>query len=270
MSTYKQIQYLYKLINDTKKIIIIILILVNTLGYIYYKNMKTEYQADIIVTAIPNNTKTQAVDIFNIYESYFRDPNNLEEWIKLQKNSNTDVQINKKEILGYEIDEGKLITYNKIFFRNAVTLQRSIYLTIPGENKTELKNIFLYSKYIADLLNELDFTFDTSDEITKKLKVILESLKINYNFDLSESDNEGNNEKLFLFLKSLKDQIKILDTNEDLINKYKLPVVKVSPPKFVYSKSANPYKILFSTLVLSIILIIISLIHRDFKNSRRK
>ena len=35
-----------------------------------------------------NNTNTQSVDIFNIYESYFRDQRNLEEWIKLQKFNN--------------------------------------------------------------------------------------------------------------------------------------------------------------------------------------
>lgn len=272
MSTYKQITYLLKLLDNSKKTIIIILILVNSLGYLYYKNLKKEYQADIIITAMPASITIQAVDIFNIFESYFRDPNNLESWLKLQSFNNSNIQINKNEILGYEIIDGELITYNKITFRNAVTLQRSIYLTVPGENKTQLKNIFLYSKFIADLLNEIDFNYDTSDEITKKLKVILESLKINYNFDLSANDNEVNNEKFFLFLRSLKDQIKILDTGEQMITNKNdnLPVVKVSPPKFIYTKSANPYKILFSTFLISLILIIVSLVHRDFKNSKRK
>jgi hypothetical protein len=272
MTTYKQLSYLLKLINKTKKIIIVLLILVNSLSYIYYKNLKKEYQADIVITAMPNNTNTQSVDIFNIYESYFRDQRNLEEWIKLQKFNNLEVQIDKKEILGYEIYEGELITYNKIFFRNAVTMKRSIYLTVPGEDKLKLKNTFLYSKYIANLLNELDFMDEASEEITKKLKVILESLKINYDFDLSANDSQSNNEKLFLFLESLKDQIKILDMSEKLILKEndKLPIVKVSPPNSVYTKSANPYKIFFLTEVLCIILIVISLIYNDFKYSRRK
>jgi len=74
MNIYKQINHILNLINNTKKIILLILIVVNGLGLVYYKNLNKTYFADIMVTAIPNEFSPNAVDVFSIYESYFRDP----------------------------------------------------------------------------------------------------------------------------------------------------------------------------------------------------
>ena len=266
MSIYKDISYLLKLFNDSKKIIIIILFLVNSLGYLYYKNLKKEYQADIIVTAIPSAKGNMlAVDIFSIFEQYFRDPNNLESWLKLQKFDNMNNQINKNYIVGYQVLDESLKIYNEITFRNAVTLQRSIYITVPADNKTQLKNLFLYSRYIADLLNNLTLFENDNSEI------LLENLKLKY-FQLYNDGDQVNLDKLPDFLRSLQNvfSIKQSDSVMQLNNNKKTPLVKVSPPKSIYTESTNLNKILFSTVLLSIILIIISLVYSDFKNSRRK
>jgi hypothetical protein len=250
------------------------LILVNGLGLIYNKNLKKTYFADIIVTAIPNEFKPNAVDVFTIYENYFRDPKNLENWIKLQKeqNGNKDVLINKNEILGYQITEGKLNTYNKIVFRNAITLQRSIYLTVPGEDPKVLKNIFLYALYIEKLLNDLKL--DPDLRIFDIYKV-LNSLRINFNFDFEKiNDQKVLLDKYFLIIEDLTKEIEEinLNLNQDSDNpkNRKLDFVKVSPPKDIYTNAINPNKVYFSTILLSIFLICIVLIYKDFRNSIRK
>ena len=189
MTIYKQIDHIINLIYDTKKIIILILIVVNGLGLIYYKNLKKTYLADIIVTAIPNELRPNAVDVFSIFESNFRNPKNFDDWIKIQKkqNGNKDVLINRNQILGYNIVDDKIITYNNIVFRNAVTLQRSIYLTVPGENSEVLKNIFFYSLHIEGLLNNL---IDKDDDEKLDIYKVLNNLKINFNFDLEEANEQ--------------------------------------------------------------------------------
>lgn len=272
MNIYKQINHILNLINNTKIIIFLILIVVNGLGLIYYKNLKKTYFADIIVTAIPNEFRPNAVDVFSIYESYFRDPKNLENWIKLQKeqNGNKDVQINKNEILGYQIAEGKLNTYNKIVFRNAITLQRSIYLTVPGEDPKVLKNIFLYALYIEKLLNDLKLK---PERKIFDIYKVLNSLRINFNFDLEQiSDQKVLLDKYFLIIEDLTKEIEEINLNQDS-DKTKtrdLDFVKVSPPKSIYTNAINPNKVYFSTILLSIFLICIVLIYKDFRNSIRK
>ena len=274
MNIYKQINHILNLINNTKIIIFFILILVNGLGLIYNKNLKKTYFADIIVTAIPNEFRPNAVDVFSIYESYFRDPKNLENWIKLQKeqNGNEDVLINKNEILGYQITEGKLNTYNKIVFRNAITLQRSIYLTVPGEDPKVLKNIFLYALYIEKLLNDLKLK---PERKIFDIYKVLNSLRINFNFDLEKiNDQKVLLDKYFLIIEDLTKEIEEinLNLNQDSDNpkNRKLDFVKVSPPKDIYTNAINPNKVYFSTILLSIFLICIVLIYKDFRNSIRK
>lgn len=272
MTIYKQIDHIINLINSTKKIIILILIIVNGLGFVYYKNLKKNYLADIIVTAIPNEIRPNAVDVFSIFESYFRDPKNLDNWIKIQKkqNGNKDVLINRNEILGYNITEGQLNTYSKVFFRNAVTLQRSIYLTVPGEDPKILKNIFLYSLYIEELLNNLE---SGSDKKMFDIYKVLNSLRINLNFDLEQmSDKKALLDNYFLVIDDLTKQIERIKSSKEF-NSTKsrdLGFVKVSPPKNIYTNSINPNQIYFSTILLSIFLICIILIYKDFMKSNRK
>ena len=272
MTIYKQIDHIINLINNTKKIIILILIIVNGLGIVYYKNLKKTYLADIIVTAIPNVIRPNAVDVFSIFESYFRNPKNLDNWIKIQKkqNGNKDVLINRDEILGYSITEGQLNTYSKVYFRNAVTLQRSIYLTVPGEDPKVLKNIFLYSLYIEELLNNLE---SESDKKIFDIYSVLNNLRINFNFDLEQIGNQrAFLDKYFLIIDELTKEIEELNSNQDAGNSEtrNLDFVKVSPPKNIYTNSINPNKIYFSTIILSIFLICIILIYKDFIKSKRK
>jgi hypothetical protein len=272
MTIYKQIDHIINLINNTKKIIILILIIVNGLGIVYYKNLKKTYLADIIVTAIPNVIRPNAVDVFSIFESYFRNPKNLDNWIKIQKkqNGNKDVLINRDEILGYNITEGQLNTYSKVYFRNAVTLQRSIYLTVPGEDPKVLKNIFLYSLYIEELLNNLE---SESDKKIFDIYSVLNNLRINFNFDLEQIGNQrAFLDKYFLIIDELTKEIEELNSNQDAGNSEtrNLDFVKVSPPKNIYTNSINPNKIYFSTIILSIFLICIILIYKDFIKSKRK
>ncbi|WP_158640704.1 hypothetical protein [Candidatus Pelagibacter communis] len=248
------------------------MIIVNGLGIVYYKNLKKTYLADIIVTAIPNVIRPNAVDVFSIFESYFRNPKNLDNWIKIQKkqNGNKDVLINRDEILGYNITEGQLNTYSKVYFRNAVTLQRSIYLTVPGEDPKVLKNIFLYSLYIEELLNNLE---SESDKKIFDIYSVLNNLRINFNFDLEQIGNQrAFLDKYFLIIDELTKEIEELNSNQDAGNSEtrNLDFVKVSPPKNIYTNSINPNKIYFSTIILSIFLICIILIYKDFIKSKRK
>ena len=297
MTIYKQIDHIINLILSTKKIIILILIIVNGLGFVYYKNLKKTYLADIIVTAIPNEIRPNAVDIFNIYEIYFRDPKNLDNWIKIRKkqNGNKDVLINRDEILGYNITESQLNIYNKVFFRNAVTLQRSIYLTVPGEDLLVLRNIFLYALYIEKLLNLEANLLERnkkkvelkSDKKVFNIYEVLSNLKINFDFDLEKmNDQKMLLDKYFLFIDELTKELEELnididkdnyidkdkDKDKDLdnIRTRSLDFVRVAPPKKIYTNSINPNKIYFSTTFLSIFLICIILIYTDFMKSKRK
>jgi len=271
MTIYKQIDHIINLINSTKKIIILILIIVNGLGFVYYKNLKKTYLADIIVTAIPNKIINNSVDIYTIFESYFRDPKNFENWIKLQKeqNGNKDVLINKNEILGYRVDEEKLNIYNRIVFRNAVTLQRSIYLTIPGEDPKVIKNIFLYAIYIGELLNNLELA---SDKDIFDIYSVLNNLKINFNFNLeSEFEQKILIDKYFSIIQSLEKELEVLNSNLEAETETRvLELVKITPPQNIYTNSINSNKVYFSTTLLSIFLIFIVLIYKDFRKSTRK
>ena len=273
MTIYKQIDHIINLIYDTKKIIILILIVVNGLGLIYYKNLKKTYLADIIVTAIPNELRPNAVDVFSIYESNFRNPKNFDDWIKIQKkqNGNKDVLINRNQILGYNIVDDKIITYNNIVFRNAVTLQRSIYLTVPGENSEVLKNIFFYSLHIEGLLNNL---IDKDDDEKLDIYKVLNNLKINFNFDLEEANEQKIlSNKYYEIINDLfkeVSKINLLDENPIYIKSDDINFVKVSPPQNIYTNSININKIYFSTILLSIFLIFIVLIYKDFRKSTRK
>ena len=271
MTIYKQIDHIINLINSTKKIIILILIIVNGLGFVYYKNLKKTYLADIIVTAIPNKIINNSVDIYTIFESYFRDPKNLENWIKLQKeqNGNKDVLINKDEILGYRVDEEKLYIYNRIVFRNAVTLQRSIYLTIPGEDPKVLKNIFLYAIYIGELLNNLELA---PDKGIFDIYSVLNNLKINFNFNLeSELEQKILIDKYFRIIQGLEKELEFLNSNLEAETETRvLELVKITPPQNIYTNSINSNKVYFSTTLLSIFLIFIVLIYKDFRKSTRK
>ena len=278
MTIYKQIDHIINLINNTKKIIILILIIVNGLGFVYYKNLKKTYLADIIITAVPNEYRPNAVDVFSIFESYFRDPKNLDNWIEIQKkqNGNKDVLINRNEILGYMITEDQLNTYNKVFFRNAVTLQRSIYLTVPGEDPRALKNIFLYALYIEKLLNNIDFDRQSEEKIFDIYKV-LNNLRINFNFDLEQVNEQKTLlNKYFTLLDALSEQVENMNnmqiaSNNNNKSKIRfLELVKVSPPKNIYANSINPNKIYFSTILLSIFLIFIVCIYKDFRKANRK
>lgn len=273
MTIYKQIDHIINLIYDTKKIIILILIVVNGLGLIYYKNLKKTYLADIIVTAIPNELRPNAVDVFSIFESNFRNPKNFDDWIKIQKkqNGNKDVLINRNQILGYNIVDDKIITYNNIVFRNAVTLQRSIYLTVPGENSEVLKNIFFYSLHIEGLLNNL---IDKDDDEKLDIYKVLNNLKINFNFDLEEANEQKIlSNKYYEIINDLfkeVSKINLLDENPIYIKSDDINFVKVSPPQNIYTNSININKIYFSTILLSIFLIFIVLIYKDFRKSTRK
>lgn len=273
MTIYKQIDHIINLIYDTKKIIILILIVVNGLGLIYYKNLKKTYLADITVTAIPNELRPNAVDVFSIYESNFRNPKNFDDWIKIQKkqNGNKDVLINRNQILGYNIVDDKIITYNNIVFRNAVTLQRSIYLTVPGENSEVLKNIFFYSLHIEGLLNNL---IDKDDDEKLDIYKVLNNLKINFNFDLEEANEQKIlSNKYYEIINDLfkeVSKINLLDENPIYIKSDDINFVKVSPPQNIYTNSININKIYFSTILLSIFLIFIVLIYKDFRKSTRK
>jgi hypothetical protein len=273
MTIYKQIDHIINSIYDTKKIIILILIVVNGLGLIYYKNLKKTYLADIIVTAIPNELRPNAVDVFSIFESNFRNPKNFDDWIKIQKkqNGNKDVLINRNQILGYNIVDDKIITYNNIVFRNAVTLQRSIYLTVPGENSEVLKNIFFYSLHIEGLLNNL---IDKDDDEKLDIYKVLNNLKINFNFDLEEANEQKIlSNKYYEIINDLfkeVSKINLLDENPIYIKSDDINFVKVSPPQNIYTNSININKIYFSTILLSIFLIFIVLIYKDFRKSTRK
>ena len=273
MTIYKQIDHIINLIYDTKKIIILILIVVNGLGLTYYKNLKKTYLADITVTAIPNELRPNAVDVFSIYESNFRNPKNFDDWIKIQKkqNGNKDVLINRNQILGYNIVDDKIITYNNIVFRNAVTLQRSIYLTVPGENSEVLKNIFFYSLHIEGLLNNL---IDKDDDEKLDIYKVLNNLKINFNFDLEEANEQKIlSNKYYEIINDLfkeVSKINLLDENPIYIKSDDINFVKVSPPQNIYTNSININKIYFSTILLSIFLIFIVLIYKDFRKSTRK
>jgi len=273
MTIYKQIDHIINLIYDTKKIIILILIVVNGLGLIYYKNLKKTYLADITVTAIPNELRPNAVDVFSIFESNFRNPKNFDDWIKIQKkqNGNKDVLINRNQILGYNIVDDKIITYNNIVFRNAVTLQRSIYLTVPGENSEVLKNIFFYSLHIEGLLNNL---IDKDDDEKLDIYKVLNNLKINFNFDLEEANEQKIlSNKYYEIINDLfkeVSKINLLDENPIYIKSDDINFVKVSPPQNIYTNSININKIYFSTILLSIFLIFIVLIYKDFRKSTRK
>ena len=273
MTIYKQIDHIINLIYDTKKIIILILIVVNGLGLIYYKNLKKTYLADIIVTAIPNELRPNAVDVFSIFESNFRNPKNFDDWIKIQKkqNGNKDVLINRNQILGYNIVDDKIITYNNIVFRNAVTLQRSIYLTVPGENSEVLKKIFFYSLHIEGLLNNL---IDKDDDEKLDIYKVLNNLKINFNFDLEEANEQKIlSNKYYEIINDLfkeVSKINLLDENPIYIKSDDINFVKVSPPQNIYTNSININKIYFSTILLSIFLIFIVLIYKDFRKSTRK
>tara|TARA_B100000787_G_scaffold170101_1_gene164001 strand:- start:4851 stop:5717 length:867 start_codon:yes stop_codon:yes gene_type:complete len=288
MHIYKQISYIINLISDSKKTIIFLLILVNGFGFLYYKNLEKFYQADIIITAIPSKS-SQSVDIFTIYEATFRDRENFENWIKSQNKESKDFQININEILGFQVDERQLFIYNKLVFRNAQPLQRSIYLTVPAGNQKNLKDIFLYSKYIGELLNaedEIQRKKFNSQLWLNKLDLVLRNLKVNYTVDInsSTSENEESSEKFLTFLRTLTGQLKDLDLVDNTRNEAKaltepsealktkpiVPLIVVTPPKSIYSNSLEFNKMLFTSIVLSIFLICVFLIYKDFKNSDRK
>ena len=112
MHIYKQIFHIKNLIFNTKKTIILIFILVNGFGLLYYKNLEKVYLADIRITAIPP-PEILAVDIFSIYEAAFRNKENFENWVQLQNKNIEEIQISINEILGYQVDEKGLFIYNK-------------------------------------------------------------------------------------------------------------------------------------------------------------
>ena len=251
MHIYKQIFHIKNLIFNTKKTIILIFILVNGFGLLYYKNLEKVYLADIRITAIPP-PEILAVDIFSIYEDAFRNKENFENWVQLQNKNIEEIQISINEILGYQVDEKGLFIYNKLVFRNAKTFQRSIYLTVPAENQENLKDIFLYSLYVADLFNKQEESKRkkfNSQLWLNKLDLILQNLKINYTVDINStaSENERSSEKFLTFLRSLTDQLRDLDAAENITNAGKIepsevqsarqvaPQVVVTPPKSIYS-----------------------------------
>tara|TARA_B100000787_G_C16136929_1_gene270115 strand:- start:215 stop:1072 length:858 start_codon:yes stop_codon:yes gene_type:complete len=279
MNIYKKTNHILNLISSTKKIILLILIVVNGLGFVYHKNLKKTYVADIIITAIPNEIRSKAVDVFSIFEIYFRDPKNLDNWINIQKkqNGNKDVLINRNEILGYSITESQINIYNKVVFKNAVTLQRSIYLRVPGEDPKVLKNIFLYSLYIEELLNykdELEKKDERAERQVLGIYKVLNNLRINFQIDLEQmNDKQQLLNKYFSIINGLLEEINKANSLNEVSIQAKssdFNFVKVSPPKSIHIISINPNKIYFSTIFLSIFLIFSVLIYKDFTNSSRK
>jgi hypothetical protein len=266
MTVYRQIKHIINLINQSHKEILLILFLINGLGILYFKNIEKKYYTDIIITAMPNVSNIQSVDIYSIFESYFRDVANFEQWKNLDTNKNQEVLIENRDIEGYQINDSQLDTNNKLVFRNAVTLQRSIYLTLPAENPVYIKNVFMYAQFIEKKLNSLDFS--TKDKnMSQELRLMLERLNINYNVDLKLDLSKDEN--LMSFLKILKEEGASLNQESTKSKINLLPFVKVSPPKLIYTNSISINKVLFSSILISLLLVCLLLFYKDFKKFSR-
>ena len=61
---------------------------------------------------MPNVSNIQSVDIYSIFESYFRDVANFEQWKNLDTNKNQEVLIENRDIEGYQINDSQLDTNN--------------------------------------------------------------------------------------------------------------------------------------------------------------
>ena len=265
MKIYKQVSYIINLIYQSKKEIFLILLLINGLGILYFKNIEKKYYANIIITAIPNLANIQPVDVFSMFEIFFRNVENFEQWKNLNTNKNQKILVENIDISGYQINNEEVLINNKLVFKNAITLQRSIYLVIPAENPIFIKNIFLYSQFIENKLNSLEYFQPGHDQFRN------EDLELIRRLFLDSYTPRGGEaleiDKLIEFYKKLNDFKYELKLNEEKANN--LPIVKISPPNLIYTNSISLNQVLFSSILISILLVCVTLLIKDFKKSLR-